>query len=222
MKRHALCLLLCGAGLVSQSLGDEFQQIAEKWAVRFDLGGNIPDDPSLRTYDVDFGGDSMELSAGGQFDISLGYRPVPWLILEGEMGVSFNEIDSVGTWSYPDSSLTQMSFMANVVFELPMGRLVPYAGMGAGGVFSSLSFGSYYYYYYSSSDGYGTDFVPAAQVFTGLRYQISDRSTLGVNYRFLVTDQQKWDVDWWYGPNFTVGVDSVAIHSICLVYSFNF
>ena len=89
-------------------------------------------------------GDEMELSAGIQFDFALGYRVTPWLTLEGEMGFSNNEVDSVGDWSYPDSALSQMTMMFNVQFAYPRGPLVPFAGIGAGGVLSELSFGNDY------------------------------------------------------------------------------
>jgi len=164
----------------------------------------------------------MALSAGAQFDMALGYRVLPWLLVEGELGFSINGVDAVGNWSYPESSLTQMSFMANVVVEHPLGRFVPYAGFGAGGVFSSLTFGNYSYYYYDSSDGYGTDVVPALQAFAGLRYKISRNLSLGVDYRFLVTDDQRWNVKWWTGSHFTIAVDSVAIQSVALVFSVGF
>ena len=78
------------------------------------------------------------------------------------------------------------------------------------------------YYYFSESDGSGSDFVPAAQVFVGLRYDFNDRCSVGVTYRLLATARQEWDVDWWTGQDFRVGVDSVRMHSICLAFTARF
>jgi hypothetical protein len=43
-----------------------------------------------------------------------------------------------------------------------------------------------------------------------------------LSYRFLATDKQKWDVDWWNGADFEVGVDAVRMHMICLTFTASF
>lgn len=50
----------------------------------------------------------------------------------------------------------------------------------------------------------------------------NERSELGVMYRFLYTGSQDWNVEWWNGGSFHVSVDSIQVHTICLVFSFNF
>ena len=222
MKKFLRLLLVLVVSLVSPAIGQD-NSLLQKWRPRFSIGGSLPVDPTLSEIGGPVtGGDDMELSAGIQFDMALGYRVTPWLTLEGELGFSFNEVDSVGNWSYPDSALSQMAMMFNVEFNYPRGPLVPFAGIGAGGVFSELSFGNYYDYYYSDSDGSGTDFVPAAQAFAGLRYEFNKQWSVGVTYRFLATASQKWDVEWWNGADFKLGVDRVCIHSICLVLTGRF
>jgi hypothetical protein len=64
-------------------------------------------------------------------------------------------VESVGNWSYPDSTLSQLALMANLVIEYPDGPWVPYAGIGAGGVLSSLTFGDYSSIRVRSSAGLG-------------------------------------------------------------------
>lgn len=223
MTRRAFWLLGMAICLATPLRAGETTEEFRRWTVRFDLGGNIPENPALTLYDGPVtGGDDLELAAGFQMDLAVGFRLAPWLKLEGEMGMSFNEVESVGNWSYPNSSLSQLALMANVVVERPKGPLVPFAGFGAGGVFSTLSFGEYYYYYYNSADGYGSDAVPAVQVFAGLKYEFSPQMSLGVSYRCLATDRQKWDVEWWNGADFDVGVESFLIHSICLTFTGSF
>lgn len=217
-----LVLALTGC-LTLPTLAQDASPPPSRWNIRFDIGGSIPKDPTLSDIGgpISSGG-KMDLSAGMQFDFAVGYRLRPWLTLEAELGTTFNEIDSVGDWSYPDSSLGQLSIMANLMFEYPRWRFKPFVGLGAGGVYSTVTFGSYYYYYWSDSDGYGSDFVPAVQVIAGARYEFSPSWSVGVTYRFLATGDQEWEVDWWNGADFHFGVNSVGIHSICLVFTGSF
>jgi opacity protein-like surface antigen len=216
MKAMKILVLASAGCLAFSAVAEDGSSLAERWRVRFDLGGTIPNDPQLEAFGgpVSSGGE-MELSPGVQFDVGVGYRITPWLTVEGELGFLFNEVDSVGNWSYPNSALYQMPIMANVVFEYPRGPFVPFAGVGAGGVYSSLTFGNSYYYYWEPS-GSGTDFVPAVQAFGGVRHEFNKHWSLGLVYRFLATDSQEWDVGWWNGAGFRVGVDSVRIQSISL------
>jgi len=193
------------------------------WTARVELGGNIPKNPSLTLFDGPVtGGDELDLSAGVQFNAAIGFRMQPWLILEGEFGVSANDINSVGNWTYPSSYMSQFSMMANLVVERPEGVVRPFAGIGAGGVVSALSFGQFYYYGYTDADGEATDFVGAAQAFGGVRFRLSESTSLGVTYRALFVDDQKWKVHWWNAPDVKIGVNSMLIHSINLSFSVNF
>ena len=116
-----------------------------------------------------------------------------------------------------------MLFMANLLVEHPVGRFVPFAGVGIGGDWSYIAFGGGYYYYWDwEPDGEGSDFVLAYQAFAGLRYRFSDTCSMGVMYRYFTTGDQKWDIDWWTGSDFELGVDRVGVHSISLVFSLNF
>ena len=192
-----------------------------RWRGRIDMGGTIPESANLTEFAGPVSGEQMKLSPGFQMDISFGYRITPWLEVGPELGMTFNGVDSFGTFSYHDTTLFQMPIIANVVLELPKPRrLSPYIGAGVGGVASFLTFGSHNggYYYWLDPDGSGSDFVLGFQAFAGLCYRFSDTASLGVNYRFLMTEAQNWDVEWWDGSHFNVGVDSIRLHSICLVF----
>jgi hypothetical protein len=41
-------------------------------------------------------------------------------------------------------------------------------------------------------------------------------------YRFLYTGSQDWNGEWWNDSHFHVAVDSIQIHTFCLVLSWNF
>lgn len=223
MKKVLGLLVIPAVSLVWSASGQEWSVGTEKWHIRADMGGMIPENPSLSMLQGPVtAGDEMELSAGIQFDMAVGYRIQPWIALEFELGFTANEVESVGNWSYPDSALNQLLMMVNVAVEYPRGSLVPFGGIGAGGVLSSLSFGNDYWCYWGETDGSGTDFVPAVQAFAGLRYDFNDRCGVGLLYRFLATAEQDWDVDWRNGQEFRIGVDSLRMHSICLAFSARF
>jgi len=192
------------------------------------MGGVIPEDASLREFNGPANGQKLKLDPGFQFDLSAGYRFTPWLEVGPELGFTFNSVDSIGGWSYHDTTLGQILMMANVRLEYPpKSRLAPFIGAGVGGVASFLTFGGgtdYYdgYYYDDGPDGTGSDLVWAFQALGGLRYRVSENVSLGLEYRFLLTEPQRWDVEWWNGQDFTVGVDSLRMHSVCLVFTAKF
>jgi opacity protein-like surface antigen len=157
-------------------------------------------------------------------DMGAGYAITPWLEVGPELGFSFNGLDEVGDWSYPDSSVGQILMMMNVRLEYPpQSRLAPFIGAGVGGAASFLTFGSHYdYYYYDDADGTAADFVLAYQAFAGLRYRVADNWNIGLMYRYQVAQDLNWDVDWWSGADFDVGVESIRTHCVCLLFSANF
>lgn len=218
MKTNRFAGLVALSCLASSALANE--DSSQRWRIRADIGGNIPISPTVSEFGGPVtGGGKMELDAGVSLDFGIGFKVAPWFILEGEIGFTYNNIDAIGNWSYPNSSLTQMPIMLNAEFCLPLGRLVPFAGIGGGGVLGSITFGNYYYYYYSESDGWGNNFAPAAQAFAGLRYEISNDMSLGLSYRFLAVPGYNWDVEWWNGADFSFGVDKMFTHSICVTFN---
>lgn len=197
-----------------------------RWVGRVDMGGTIPEEADLTQLGGPVSGEKFKLDPGFQFDVSGGYRPTPWLEVGPELGFTFNSVDSIGGWSYPDTTLGQILMMVNVRLEYPVkSRVAPFIGAGIGGAASFLTFGDhsdYYYYYGHEPDGTGSDFALAFQLFGGVRYRVAEKWNLALEYRYLVTDRQQWNVDWWNGSNFTVGIDSLRMHSICLVFSGEF
>ena len=219
--------LMIGMVLVCATLPGPTAQAAEpfeRFTFRLDLGGTIPLDADLSEFEGPVGDGKMKFDPGFQFDLAAGYRLTRWLEIGPEIGFAFNEVDSVGDWSYPDSSLSQLLMMANVRLEYPSeSRLAPFIGAGIGGAASFLTFGANDWgYYYEEPDGEAQDISLAFQAFGGLRYSFSEKCSLGVVYRYLFTDRQHWDVDWWTGPDFDIEVDSIRMHSICLVFSLAF
>ena len=224
MRTIQLTVLSLGTLLAMPLAAQDASFDAGHWSFRFDLGGNMPSDPEVTAFSgpINQGG-KMDLGAGGQFGMAGGYRLTPWLKLEGEIGVAYNNVERIGDWSYPDSGLSHLLLMANLVVEHPIGRFVPFAGAGCGGDFSYLTFGNNYGYCWDwEPDGEGRDAVFAYQAFAGITYRFSDSFSVGVMYRFFGTQDQEWDVEWWNGADFDVGVDAIRVHAVSLVFNLTF
>jgi opacity protein-like surface antigen len=217
-------LLACLGWFPSCLAAEELGVDESHWAIHVDMGGSIPQDTKLTRLGDPVSGEYLKLSPGVQLDMRLDYKITPWLSVGGELSFLYNSVDSLGQFSYHDTSLFQMPLMANVTLEYPTrGRLVPYMGAGVGGVASVLTFGqNSNYYYYSEPDGIGSDFVLGWQAYAGLNYRLTAHSRLGVMYRFLYTDRQDWNVEWWNYYEFHVSVDPIQVHSFCLVLSWTF
>jgi opacity protein-like surface antigen len=216
-------LILANAALsrIEAAEGD-----ASRWNVRLDVGGTIPMSTTLTEFPVPVDEETLELAPGFQMDMAVEYQVTPWLGMGPEIGFTANFIDSIGGRSAPNSLLSQLLLMGNIVVQYPpQGPVSPFAGVGAGGVASFLTFtdedysGSIYGW---DSGNTGSDFVLGYQAFGGMWFRVNDAWTIGVIYRYLQTESQRWNVEWRYGPDFTIGVDSIRLHSICLVASTSF
>ena len=191
-----------------------------KFRTWFDMGGTFGAKANLTEFAGPVSGMKLELDPGFQMDFGFDYRVTPWLSVGPELGLLFNSVDSFGEFSYHDTWLFQMPIMGKVTLEYPYaGRLLPYIGGGIGGVASALTFGDNGYY---EPDGTGSDFVFGFQAFAGLRWRFTEHSSLGVVYRFLATDKQHWDVEWWNESHFHVASDSIQIHSVTLIFTASF
>lgn len=210
--------LITTAGLLSATAfaSDNF---GESLGVRtrIDIGGAFAHNPGLTEIGGPItGGTELKLSPGWQFSVGIGRRLTPWMLVEFDLGETFATVDAVGNWTYPDSTLSQMSLMANLVFEPETRPVVPFFGVGGDGIRSELSFGNYRGIFSEERDGSGEDWTPAFQAFAGVRYDFSDVWSVGVVYRFLLVGEQDWEVKWWNGNRFRVGTEMSWAHSVCL------
>jgi opacity protein-like surface antigen len=196
-----------------------------KWDARIDIGGIFPTDSKLTQLNGPVSGEEFKLDTGIALDMAVSYHVTPWLAVGPELGLTFNSVDSLGSLTYPDTSLFQMPLMATVTLQYPYkGRFQPFVGAGVGGVASFLTFGNNYYYdyYYNEPDGSGADFVFAFEAYGGLRYQVAHNWSIGVVYRYLQTDPQSWDVEFHNGCELQVAVNSLHFHSLCLIFTGTF
>jgi opacity protein-like surface antigen len=115
-------------------------------------------------------------------------------------------------------------FLANVKFQLPMGRcpVKPYLGAGAGfseAIFDvdKLTIGGI------SIHGNDADTVFAWQAFAGLRYAINERMGLAVEYRYFEADSPTWHANLAFNSaSDAFGFGKTHTHAISLAFDYRF
>jgi opacity protein-like surface antigen len=211
------CGILCGA---TAQASDEFP-----WDFDLTIGGNIPDNPKLLNREGE-----MDIDPGLTMSFGLTYHATPWLRIGPEFVMNMNTVDDIGDLDpHQTTTLFQMPMMLNAIFEPTLDSpFRPFIGAGAGGSLSVLNSSIYYrdyWYYYEYDAGSDTDFVFAWQAFAGLRWQMNERFALGLQYRYVWTDQQEWDftrIGRWYDEEFPIATDSYGTHCITLLFSASF
>jgi len=167
MRKLLLLSAFAALGAVPAHAGETYGKL---------FGGVVFD----RDYDVETvppGGPAVgDLGTDTGFDVggALGYQITDMFAIEGEIAYRLNSIDAATIAIVPapaDPDLSALSFMANGVFTAPSAYgLTPYVGAGAGT---------------ARVGGLGEhDFVFACQAFGGVKTNITDRISAGVEYRY--------------------------------------
>ncbi len=178
--------------------------------IHADLGASVIEDITFRG---PAGSLEVEFDPGLRFSFGGGYRFYPspdvGVGLELDTGVIWNSVDRVrlnGFSASVDGDLYQVPFLGNVVLSFePTPQWVLYVGGGGGGIYGRISVDRIAGFRVNISDD-GVE--PAAQGMAGLRYQMSDRASLGVGYKFL--------------NMFFSGAPDIRTHSVGLSYSLSF
>lgn len=154
--------------------------------------------------DIDVAGSSLSFDPGLRFNAAGGYHFTPMISAEIETGFLFNEVEDAG-----DTTLSQVPFLANVVFRFPNSSpFIPFIGVGVGGVAAVLTIDDII------SEDDDTDVVFAWQVQAGVHYRINDNMSAGITYKYLGVDS----------PEFDIGggiVDFDVMHNHAIMASFN-
>lgn len=175
-----------------------------------DLGVNIVQDIDTSVADTP---GKLKLDPGPRFSIGAGYvlymDAAYETAVQFETGVIYNspsKLKGDGFDSSVDGDFYQVPFLADIIYSFKITpRLLPYIGVGGGGVYSRTSI--------NNIDGLPVDsatdeFDAAVQAMAGLRYKLDERNELGVGYKFLAT--------------FPRDVDYIGNHSLSLVYMLRF
>ena len=131
------------------------------------------------------GSGTFRFDPGFRLDVAGGYQFTPSLSVEVETGLTINRVRTfTSDFSEEDSVyLLQVPLLANVTCRIPTrSPLKPFLGAGVGGVHTSLENWSLF-----SDEFNGEDFTFGFQGFAGLRWQISEKTELGLAYKFLGT-----------------------------------
>jgi opacity protein-like surface antigen len=205
---------------------DYLQSRTSGFYVGADAGGALTSDSRVKEF---FGpvdpGTKVRLDPGVRVGFIGGYKFNKWFGLEGETGVIANNIKSItGATIDGNADLANVPFLLNARFELPHGRcpITPYFGGGAGGAATVLTLDRHIDLDGVRLRGNDAALVFAYQAFAGLRYALSDRMGIGLEYHYFATTGPTWRAD-------ASGTDTdhlrflgVQSHAISVAFDFRF
>jgi opacity protein-like surface antigen len=140
-------------------------------------------------------GTRVDFGTGASVGLGAGYRLTDWFAAELETGFMVSPIESITGAAQVDGTVFNCPLMVNGVFQIPnRSRFTPYAGLGIGGAFSTLDL-AYLNYGNTMFSGSSSAAVFAFQGFAGLRFALTEHSSLGLEYRFLRTGGPSYEMD---------------------------
>ena len=156
---------------------------------------------------------TVKLNPGFRLSIGPGYTfwasPAFEVAVQFETGFTYNSLDTVSGGDFSlkgEGEMYQIPFLADIICRFRFGsRLMPFIGVGGGGVYSKLTIDSLQGEPFNVSGG-ETD--GAVQAMAGVTYRFNARNELGLGYKFLATF-----------PDYT---DYIGTHSFSLVYVLRF
>jgi opacity protein-like surface antigen len=151
----------------------------------------------------------VRLNPGLRWGLEGGYRfslaPKLTLGAELESGILWNSLSSIRSGSGESATsgdLYQIPILANAVFNYHIDKWVPYVGVGGGLDGVELN-----------KNGTHTDFGPAMQGMAGVRYQLTEKTELGLGYKYLDAFSEKLN---------GFRASSVQSHAFSLSFTFHF
>lgn len=170
---------------------------------------------------------TVHYDTGLSADAALGWSFNKYTAVDFETGFIGAKINNVPGFVTDNTRLYNVPFLVNFTLSYPIPHtfLVPYIGGGVGGadaVFDSDHFGP-------SSDlrnyvsGSQNDVVLAWQAFAGLRFQLTQRISFDLGYKFFATGDPTFSYPNLPPPgNFDVGFRGVQTHSVLFAFKFDF
>ncbi|MGA2750563.1 MAG: outer membrane beta-barrel protein [Verrucomicrobiota bacterium] len=137
----------------------------------------------------------VRLDPGMRWGLEAGYRfklaDQLTLGVEAESGAMWNSLSSIkngGAETELGGNTYQIPILANVIVNYQLGKWTPYVGLGGGLDYISVNLWSRDG---QSHPGAGSDFGPAMQGQAGVRYQLSEKTELGLGYKYLTAFSEK-------------------------------
>jgi outer membrane protein W len=147
---------------------------------------------------------------GVRFDVALGYRFTERWSAEIESGVNWNNLDTLGGVE-ADLALYQIPVFLNGKYEFKTSsKFVPYLGLGLGPLIHKLD----------QDVGIQTESAVAvtfgAQAMAGVRYQLDERTSLGLGYKFMASTEAE------FKDNLQTKAEPFFTHSLFLQLNWRF
>lgn len=162
---------------------------------------------------------SVELNPGFHFGIGVGRELTRYLKVEVESGFKYNSLDQISGALSSSGNLYRVPVLGNVVLQLPNRTgVVPMIGAGVGAQWlhldaQNISFGGTTVN--DSSDTWAFNY----QGFAGFLYELNERFSMGLFYRYNVVDGPSWDFN---GLPGNLKLNDLRTHSLALTFGWWF
>ena len=224
MKRSSKNSLLALSALLTLVCAPIVSAQSPPFYVNADLGGCVTMDTDLNGF---FGpvapGSKVKFDPGLRYGITAGFQLTEWFALEAELGGMSTEINEITDANAVSAWFSSIPILVNAKFQWKnASRFTPYVGVGVGGSASFLSMD------FIELNGVGvtgdtSDFVFAAQALAGLRYNLNDRMSLAVEYRFLWTENPSFEADFTSGlASDHISFGQIESQSLSLAFNWRF
>ena len=197
--------------------------------VKLELGPSIVEDTDIKEFLGFPAGQTIEFDPGFRFVMGGGYSFNDFVAVGGETGMSYNMIDDIsGNVLEGDSGIGNVPMMATVTLKLPNRTgIVPFISAGAGLSFTFFDADDLVNDPNGPNefilDGSESDTVFAWQLSAGVKYQLNDRMSFGLAYKFMYTDEADWDAeDVFTGLDSEFGIEEMYTHAVTFHFSFKF
>jgi opacity protein-like surface antigen len=162
------------------------------------------------------GGNTIELNPGALFDGAFGWQFSKSLAAEFETGFALNSVDKIGgvaVSSYGGrADIYQIPMLVNLVYTFPVeGKIKPFISAGGGGIAALADMQT------PLGSVNDTDFTFGYQGSAGARWRLSERSDIGLAYRFLASLDHSWS-----SGGVTLKTDGMFTHSLMLSFCWKF
>lgn len=196
------------------AIGTRAQDFEQNMYVTYDVGAVFQQDANVRQSTASTARASYY--PGARADIGLGYNFYDWLAANVSGGFMWNSIHDFGGVPLgsvgQDVNIYSFPILAGLTLKLPnRTHFVPYLGLAAGANISE------FYLDNNGAKGNDHDVEPAFQVDAGLNYAINPSAYLGLDYKFMATLDQHYEIA---GDGITQS--GIYIHGIFAVLSINF
>jgi len=165
-------------------------------------------------------GNAVKLDPGFHFGIGIGRELTRFLSVEVESGFNYNKLKSIAGATASSGNFYRVPVMGNVVLQFPNRTgLVPVIGAGVGGQWVTLDAQNISLGATTVAESSDT-WVFGYQGYAGVRYEFSERFSLGLFYHYNVADAPSWKFD--SIPAGNLKLDSIRTHSVSLTFGWLF